>query len=114
MTLHEAKAQYALGLISVLKFSAILLEAIATTPDQDEIVEIFWTIIDWEEDLKTKEINIQTATAAGCHFNACNAFRANEHAPTYLRKIVQPLAKYRPLPERLEKMYPRPQKNDTE
>jgi len=114
MTLREAKAQYALGLISTFKFSTILLEVITTTTDQDEIIEIFWAIIDWEEDLKTQEINIKTTTATECHFNACNAFRANRHAPAYLRKIIQPLAKYRPLPKRLEKIYPRPQKNDTE
>jgi hypothetical protein len=113
MTLHEVQAQYALGLITPSQYSNVLNEAIKSTTDQNELLEIFWMIIDWENDLKDKELNVKNATAAGCHFNACNAFRLNEHASSYLRAIIQPLAKYRPLPERLVKMYPRPG-NDTE
>jgi len=111
MNLHEAQAQYALGLITPTQYGNILNEVIKSTTDQDELLEIFWMIIDWENDLKDNKSDTKNTTATKCHFSACSAFRSNEHASSYLRNIIQPLAKYRPLPERLEKIYPRPNNN---
>jgi hypothetical protein len=112
MTINEAKAQYSLGLISSFQFKEALNVAIANTTDQKEIIEIFWMIIEWEEMLKEmKESKKKPALVYVIHMLDCmyarEAFEANEHAPTYLRKIIYPLAKNRPLPENLSKLYPR-------
>lgn len=108
MTLHEARAQYALGLITAHEYSQSLKEAIKITAAQKEIIELFWMIFDWENDLKNKELDIKAKiTAINCHFEACMEFRKNENVPAYLQKMVMPLAKNRPLPENFERLYPR-------
>lgn len=114
VTLNEAYVQFAVGSINEIQYIKLFLEAIRTTKSQEELRKIFWKIIDIENDINANKNTpaAQQSKITVIHLEDLRkAFRENEHAPGYLRRMVMAQANNRPLPNNLKNLYPRD--NDT-